>query len=489
MALNTNLESVWKMDEASGSRSDSVGSNTLSDNNSVGSASPKLGTHSAQFVNASSQYLSHADNSSLSPGDIDFAFCAWVYLDSLTSDRDILSHWDDNVGSQASYLLRVTGSKFQWLISQDGSAADSVTANTFGTLSTGTWYFVFVYHDSVNNLIGIQVNNGTADTTAHSTGVFDSTAAFFIGAHNPNSPTAYMDGRIDNVYYWRGYIPTTTERGYLYNSGSGLDYPLSSPSLSPSASQSPSASTSASASASISPSSSVSASASASKSPSASQSPSASGSASQSPSASISPSASASASASASGSASLSPSSSSSASQSPSASGSASLSPSASQSPSASISPSRSASASASASPSPGFSDYTREEILNLPTNTNDLSTVYTAQEIIDVSSLDGIYVGQVGTLDYMIHQFKIYIATSVDDPTILCKGYSLLDASLSTIYLQIFNQISNLWETLDSDNHTKAGHSFRLAGDINNFTNYRDINKVVTCRVYQLAI
>jgi hypothetical protein len=148
-----------------------------------------------------------------------------------------------------------------------------------------------------------------------------------------------------------------------------------SASLSPSASQSPSASLSSSASASKSASASASKSASASASASLSPSASNSGSpsASQSPSASLSPSSSASQS--------LSPSSSTSASISPSGSPSASLS----DSTSASASQSPSGSQSPSTSPSPGFEDFTREQILILPTNDNDLTTPYTDQEKIDV--------------------------------------------------------------------------------------------------------
>lgn len=200
-----------------------------------------------------------------------------------------------------------------------------------------------------------------------------------------------------------------------------------------------------------------------------------------SPSASLSPSSSASASASRSASASAS--SSVSASLSPSSSASPSL------SPSASASASQSPSSSASASPSPGFEDYTRQQKITLPTNDNDLTTIYTAQEVINVSTYDGIRVSQAGDMKYMLHQFKKYMGDVQDDPTVLCRGQSSLPAYLSTIYLQIYNQKTNLWETLDSDRTTGADTDFRLAGDIASLANYRDHDNVVSVRVYQLAI
>jgi hypothetical protein len=91
--------------------------------------------------------------------------------------------------------------------------------------------------------------------------------------------------------------------------------------------------------------------------------------------------------------------------------------------------------------------------------------------------------------MKYMLHQFKKFVGDIHDDPTILCKGRSTLAASLSTTYLQIFNHHTNLWETLDSDNHTAANTDFRLAGDILDFTNYKDSDQVISCRVWQLAI
>ena len=39
--------------------------------------------YAGQFTAANSEYLSHAHNSDLSTGDIDFTFAVWVYADSL----------------------------------------------------------------------------------------------------------------------------------------------------------------------------------------------------------------------------------------------------------------------------------------------------------------------------------------------------------------------------------------------------------------------
>lgn len=311
--------------------------------------------------------------------------------------------------------------------------------------------------------------------------------------------------------------------------------PSRSPSLSPSPSSSVSLSPSRSPSASASPSSSISLSPSLSESRSPSRSPSAS--VSPSSSASLSQSRSPSASASPSSSISLSPSSSSSKSPSPSASPSATPSPSPSRSPSLSPSPSssvslspsvsesrspsisvspspslsesrsislspspsssvslspslsesRSPSSSESPSPSAGYEDYTRGNYVVLPTDDADLETNFSSQDYIDVSTDDSVRVEQLGSSEYMVFQFRNFVSDSVSCQ-VHWNGQSDLPPNVSTVYLQIYNQNTNEWETVDSDSSSSVNTDFDLYADILDLTNYRDALNVITCRVYQGA-
>lgn len=201
------------------------------------------------------------------------------------------------------------------------------------------------------------------------------------------------------------------------------------------------------------------------KSPSASQSPSASLSPSSSVSASLSPSASVSPSSSISPSASISPSSSSSASRSPSSSISLSVSP----------------------SPSAGYSLYSRGDVAALPGNTDDLETLYNGTDETNVDTRNNVYVGQTGTLQYMIHQFKNFVGSQTTGQ-LEWEGKTALAPSSSTVYLQIYNRNTNAWETVDSDNSSSADVDFELTAVIADFTNYKDASNVIVCRVYQLA-
>lgn len=227
-SLLTGCKAYWKLDEASGTRVDSHSTNDLTDNATVTQATGKI-SDAAQFTAANSEYLSLADNAALSVGDIDFTFACWVYLDSV-GFRTVLSKesssgtreyilWYDSTGAVAT-------NRFHWQVQDAAANSGGVTANNFGAASTGTWYFIVCWHDSVNNQVGISVNNGTPDTASYSNGSFDSGTDFNIGREANGS--RYWDGRIDEVGFWKRVL-TAAERTYLYGGGAGLAFPLTLP--------------------------------------------------------------------------------------------------------------------------------------------------------------------------------------------------------------------------------------------------------------------
>lgn len=219
MALADNLISYWSLDEASGNATDSHGSNTLTDLNTVTSAVGKIG-NARDFEADNSEALTSTDNASLSTGDIDWTIAAWVQIESLTT-RCVFGKGDGAGPSTDEYVLRTVASKFRWSVSR-ASAYTDLTASTFGTVTTGTWYFVVAWHDSAANQIGISVNAGTADTASHSTGPNDTAKGFAIGRYGELS-AQYWDGLIDEVGFWKRVL-TGAERTELYNGGAGRDY-------------------------------------------------------------------------------------------------------------------------------------------------------------------------------------------------------------------------------------------------------------------------
>ncbi len=227
------LTSFWELEEASGARADAHGTNNLVDNNTVTSAAGKVGT-AAQFTAASSEYLSIIDNASISTGDVDWWLALWGYPDTLTGDPTLASRWNASTGNREYWLGYLsTSGRYALQVSPDGSSSGNTTvsANNRGAASTGAWDFVMAWHDSVNNTINIRVNHGTADSAAHTTGVFDSAAVFRLGAliSGAGSLTEFWNGRLDQAAFGKspsGGIAALADEisSVLYNSGSGRTY-------------------------------------------------------------------------------------------------------------------------------------------------------------------------------------------------------------------------------------------------------------------------
>lgn len=219
MALTDNLVAFWELGEASGNALDSVGSNALTDNNTVGSATGVGGTGTCRDFNAASnEYFSHADNATLSTGDIDFTLAGWLYINSTGTTRGTLAKWD-SAGPDLEFQIYYDLFGSVYFQVRDAANSTSPSVHTTATLSATTWYHVVAWHDSVANQLGITLNAGTADTQSHSGGVRDSTAGFNLG----NSDFTAWHGRLQGWGLWKRVL-TSGERTTLYNGGAYLPY-------------------------------------------------------------------------------------------------------------------------------------------------------------------------------------------------------------------------------------------------------------------------
>lgn len=219
--LEKGLVGYWNLDEASLNRFDSFGYNNLQDVNTVTSTTGKVGT-AAQFASANSEVLSSIDSAAFSQGDTDFSVVAWINITTTTaSDWDIVSQY--GAAGNRSWMIYYSGStnRLIFIYSNNGTAASSVSANNFGAPSTATWMMVYAYHDSVGNVVGISINNGSANTTSHTTGGFNSTYSLDFGSGNGR--TVFYNGLLDEVGLWRKVL-TSQEITDLYNGGTGQTY-------------------------------------------------------------------------------------------------------------------------------------------------------------------------------------------------------------------------------------------------------------------------
>jgi hypothetical protein len=222
MAVIDSLIAYWPLDESSGDAIDAHGNNDLTDTNTVGATTGKVGG-CRDFELGNAELFTIADNTDLSTGDIDFSVAAWVNLESKATTQAIMARGDN--GNNPEYVLQYeAGSdRFRFYVCSGAGFANVtiVTANNLGAVSTSTWYYVVAWHDSVGNTINIQVNDGTADTAAYSAGSYDSALWFGLGCEGFGPAT--FDGLMDEAAFWKKCL-SAGERTFLYNSGNGRSY-------------------------------------------------------------------------------------------------------------------------------------------------------------------------------------------------------------------------------------------------------------------------
>lgn len=227
MSYKTDLVSWWSLDEESGERADSHGSNPLTDVNTVLYDTGKIG-NAADFELGNDEYLSHADNADLSfSGNDPFTIVVWVNMESKAGDGTSNRIVSKSLGAgNIEYRLQFRGDDdaFSFELSNDGSGdgLERIIETTVGDPALATWYFIIAYHDPDGDVIGIQVNNNTADEDAHSGGVYDGTSLFCLGILNAGESQGF-DGLMDEVGLWNRLL-TADEKTWLYNGGDGRAY-------------------------------------------------------------------------------------------------------------------------------------------------------------------------------------------------------------------------------------------------------------------------
>lgn len=108
-SLSTSLNGYWKLDEAVGTRFDSVNNNNLADVNTTGSITGIRG-NAALFVALNSNALTVQSISALT-GANNFSLSTWVYLNSTsnTIEQNIVSKRDPEIDSATVLLMHMDG--------------------------------------------------------------------------------------------------------------------------------------------------------------------------------------------------------------------------------------------------------------------------------------------------------------------------------------------------------------------------------------------
>ena len=141
--LTSNLIAWWNLDETSGSRFDSIGGHTLSDNGSVGSRSG-IRNQAASFT-TDNQYLLHTNTSTLATGDINFSMSSWFNL-TTTGVRTILSKSDainptGGITSDTVIMLHMDGADGSTTFTDSSPSPKSMTAFSNAQIDTAQFKF------------------------------------------------------------------------------------------------------------------------------------------------------------------------------------------------------------------------------------------------------------------------------------------------------------------------------------------------------------
>jgi hypothetical protein len=203
------IVSRWKLNEASGSRADSVGSNTLTDNNTVTAAAGQFGENAADFEKDNSEYLSIADGSQ-SGLDLagNFTFSVWINLESAPATNALMSYftkWGSTAATE-SYLLEYVDEsgtkKFRYVLE---NSSGQVTVGTKAyTMSTSTWYLVTIVVTPATPVAKLYINGASqgnfSNSSSSATSIRNGTGAFNLGRREAG--INYFDGLLQDGVLW-----------------------------------------------------------------------------------------------------------------------------------------------------------------------------------------------------------------------------------------------------------------------------------------------
>jgi hypothetical protein len=215
----SNLVACYDFSETSGTRYDyTANHHNLTDYNTVGYDTGIIGNAaSLELDNSEALYLSSSD---FNTGDNYYYFGAWVKLSTASGNHTVAAKWGSDTTNQSWLLIVELGVPTIYL--RDPANANTITTYSSTTLSTGAWYYLEWWYDPESNLVYLNVNNGTPASISLSGGSQTTTNEFSLGAHSAHAIDLY-DGLIDSALIYKGFVPSSNERDFLYNSGEGFE--------------------------------------------------------------------------------------------------------------------------------------------------------------------------------------------------------------------------------------------------------------------------
>lgn len=212
--LGNNVFAGWRMDEASGTRADILGTYTLTDNNTVGSVAGKNGT-AASFVSGNSESLTYSSYPDSNGGN--FGWSIWFY--PTATGQGLMSSGDYVTAGELEFAIWLQATDTIRIRYDDGGVLSQ--ADRTVDMALNTWHHMIV---SRSGSVITPYFDGAALTTISHTAVSATVDNLVFGAVQwGGGPLQFATAYIDETINWSRAL-TAAEASSLWNSGAGLFY-------------------------------------------------------------------------------------------------------------------------------------------------------------------------------------------------------------------------------------------------------------------------
>lgn len=220
LSIFNKLTSWWEMNEASGTRSDSKGTNHLAVGGTVSTATGVRGGADVAASFAAGGWLHAVDSASLSvpSGGGDHCLFGWFYITS--GNGFFAGKWDASGPSAYEYGMQVSGGT---VYGQNGGGG--YVSATQASPGTGSWHFGILWRDSAAGTdagkVRLEIDNGTVNLSASASSPSDTINELGFATAAGSGGSSLLTGRLQRWGWIKGNLLTPTERTWLYNSGAG----------------------------------------------------------------------------------------------------------------------------------------------------------------------------------------------------------------------------------------------------------------------------
>lgn len=210
----------YNLDESSGNASDSVGTYTLTNNNTATYTTGKINNCTTLGTGNTNKYFSATvvDPDSYNSG---FSISFWLYFNTVPSgsDNDIFEFQDT---SNSGIFMRVNSSTSTSFRFGTGNGADRGETSYTSSWAANTWYHIVMVHNATSNTYYVNGSQVAQKTTGTIT-LGGNNSLLNIGRNTAN--VNYSNARYDMFGVWAKAL-SGTEVQVLYQSGAGLQHPF-----------------------------------------------------------------------------------------------------------------------------------------------------------------------------------------------------------------------------------------------------------------------